>query len=86
MNAKLLTGCVIAALSLPASFARAELPAAIAAPGETPVTTIHAEGAQIYECKAGASGVLVWQFREPIATLSSMARQWAAISQVRAGS
>ena len=41
----------------------------IATPGETLVATIHAEGAQVYECKADASGKLSWQFREPIATL-----------------
>ena len=44
-------------------------PEAIAAPGETLVATIHAQGAQVYECKADASGALGWQFREPIATL-----------------
>ncbi|PWT93646.1 MAG: hypothetical protein C5B56_00370 [Proteobacteria bacterium] len=42
---------------------------AIAAPGETAVATLHAEGAQVYECKAGADGKLSWQFREPTATL-----------------
>jgi len=47
----------------------AQLPAAIAAPGETAVVTLHAQGAQIYECKACADGKLAWQFREPIATL-----------------
>jgi hypothetical protein len=47
----------------------AQMPAEIAAPGETPVVTLHAEGAQIYECKAGADGKLVWTFREPVATL-----------------
>ena len=31
--------------------------------------TVHAEGAQIYECKAGADGKSAWVFREPIATL-----------------
>jgi uncharacterized protein DUF3455 len=45
------------------------LPAAIAAPGEKTVATFHAEGAQIYQCKAGADGKLAWQAREPIATL-----------------
>jgi hypothetical protein len=45
------------------------LPDAIAAPGETVVLTAHAEGAQVYECKAGADGKLAWVFREPIATL-----------------
>src|SRR5438105_2506339 len=52
-----------------AGAARAQAPAAIAAPGETVVATLHAEGAQVYECKAGADGKLAWAFREPIATL-----------------
>lgn len=41
----------------------------IAAPGETPVLTLAAQGAQVYECKAGADGKLQWAFREPVATL-----------------
>ena len=49
--------------------AQTPLPDAIAAPGETVVLTLHAEGAQIYECKAGADGKLAWAFREPIAAL-----------------
>ena len=49
--------------------AAAELPGAIAAPGETVVLSTHAEGAQVYECKAGTDGKLGWLFREPIATL-----------------
>src|SRR6266498_3136790 len=49
--------------------AQAQIPAAIAAPGETIVATWHAEGAQLYECQAGADGKLAWAFREPIATL-----------------
>src|SRR5215207_5892143 len=28
-----------------------------------------AEGAQVYECKADPAGRLVWEFREPVATL-----------------
>src|SRR5437667_7455713 len=52
-----------------ASAAHAQIPAAIAAAGETAVATFHAEGAQVYECKAGADGKLAWSFREPIATL-----------------
>src|SRR5436853_6174137 len=52
-----------------AGAARAQAPAAIAAPGETVLATLHAEGAQVYECKAGADGKLAWAFREPIATL-----------------
>jgi hypothetical protein len=49
--------------------AQTALPDAIASPGETVVLTVHAEGAQVYECKAGADGKLAWAFREPIATL-----------------
>src|ERR1700684_2934903 len=49
--------------------AQTPLPDAIAAPGETVVLTVHAEGAQVYECKAGTDGRLTWAFREPIATL-----------------
>ena len=49
--------------------ATAQIPDAVAAPNEAVVTTVHAEGAQIYDCKAGAEGKLAWQFREPIATL-----------------
>jgi hypothetical protein len=55
-----------AALIVPAA---AQVPDAIAASDETAVATVHAEGAQVYECKADGSGQLVWQFREPIATL-----------------
>jgi Protein of unknown function (DUF3455) len=60
----LLSGSLVSA---PA--AETPLPDAIAAAGETIVLTVHAEGAQIYECKAGADGKLAWAFREPIATL-----------------
>jgi Protein of unknown function (DUF3455) len=49
--------------------AETPVPDAIAAPGETVVLTLHAEGAQVYECKAGTEGKLAWVFREPIATL-----------------
>jgi hypothetical protein len=52
----------------------AEVPDAIAAKGETVVLQVHAEGAQIYECKADAGGKLAWQFREPIASLFSDGR------------
>jgi hypothetical protein len=62
-------GFVIAVLLLPAASASAQTPDAIAAPGEKLVATIHAQGAQVYECKADAAGKLAWQFREPIATL-----------------
>jgi hypothetical protein len=57
--------------SLANASAAETLPDAIAAAGETVVLSVHAEGAQVYECKAGADGKLAWAFREPIATLLS---------------
>lgn len=45
------------------------IPEPIAAPGLVAVATVHAQGAQVYECRAGADGNLAWQFREPVATL-----------------
>jgi hypothetical protein len=33
------------------------------------VLSVHAEGAQVYECKVGGDGKPAWAFREPIATL-----------------
>jgi hypothetical protein len=65
------TGIIVACLAIVSgtSVSRAQVPDAIAAPGEVAIVTIHAEGAQIYECKADSGGKLVWQFREPIATL-----------------
>lgn len=47
----------------------ADLPEAIATPGEIVVVTLHAQGAQIYECRAGDNGQLGWAAREPVATL-----------------
>ena len=60
----LLSGALVSARA-----AETPLPDAIAAPSEAIVLTLHAEGAQVYECKAGADGKLAWAFREPIATL-----------------
>ena len=54
----------------------AQVPSAIAVPDETLLVTLHAEGAQIYQCKPDSDGksasqkvAPTWQFREPIATL-----------------
>lgn len=60
---------VVVALLLASPAARAEVPAAVAASGEQRIAILHAEGAQVYECKAGPSGALAWIFREPVATL-----------------
>jgi hypothetical protein len=51
------------------AIATAQVPNSIAAPGETVVLKVQAEGAQVYECKANPDAKLGWQFREPIATL-----------------
>jgi hypothetical protein len=59
----------VLALTAAHGTAQAEVPEAIAAKGETVVSQVHAQGAQIYECKADAAGKLAWQFREPIASL-----------------
>jgi len=61
----------VAALAVLPIVAAAQQADAIMVAGETLVTTIHAQGAQVYECKADASGALAWQFREPVATLLS---------------
>ena len=63
-----LIACTILLLSLSLS-AFAEVPESIAARGEIHVMTVHAVGAQVYECKSDSACKLTWQFREPIATL-----------------
>ncbi len=65
--------------------ALAQMPAAIAAPGQRVVATLHASGAQIYDCKAGKDGKLAWVFREPVAALSSTAKRSGAITRGRPG-
>ena len=69
LKSALLASPLVVVWLISASAAEKPLPAAIAAPGETIVLSVHAEGAQVYECKAGADGKLAWAFREPIATL-----------------
>lgn len=71
------TVCPIAALLLggPCAAAAAPQAAPVGAPAafdvadRPAVLVVHAAGAQIYECKAGASGATNWVFREPVATL-----------------
>jgi len=64
-----LSALVLAALVLPTSAANAEAPDAISVRGEALVATVHAVGSQVYECRFNTAGNLVWQFREPIASL-----------------
>jgi hypothetical protein len=79
MSIKLAVPCLLL-LAGPA-LAADPLPDAIAAPGESVVLSVHAEGAQVHECKAGTDGKLAWAFREPIATLlaegKTMGRHYA---------
>ena len=65
----LLSTTALAAAAPKVQDSTAPVPDAIAAPGYTVMLTLHAEGAQVYECRADASGKLGWMFREPIATL-----------------
>src|SRR6478609_943518 len=80
----LLSGALTSAPAAPTP-----LPEAIAAPGETVVLTLHALGAQVYECKAGTDGKSAWAFREPIATLmvdgKTVGRHYAGPNCERSG-
>ena len=71
MVKRLRTGAAAFAVLAPIAVASsaAELPDTIAAEGEAILVQLHAEGAQIYECKSDEGNKLTWQFREPIATL-----------------
>ena len=71
MRLCLRTGAALAVVSLVAlcEASAQALPDAIAAPGEKTVMTVYAEGAQVYECKPDTAGKLIWNFREPVATL-----------------
>ena len=62
---------LLSSASVLSASAQTALPEAIAAPGEAVMLTLHAEGAQVYECKSSGDGALAWVFREPIATLFS---------------
>lgn len=69
MSIRLPLPLMLAFSILPLPAAAGELPDAIAAPGEVLVATAQAVGAQVYECRFDTAGNLIWQFREPIATL-----------------
>jgi hypothetical protein len=65
------TGIAVALMtaSIVSANAAEPIPDAVAVSGQITVLTVHAEGAQVYDCKAGADGKTAWAFREPIATL-----------------
>ena len=69
MNPKSLLVGLLMGVLLPVEPLFAQMPPAIAVSRETIVATLHAEGAQIYECKLDPGNKPVWQSREPIAAL-----------------
>jgi hypothetical protein len=81
--ASLLSRSAVVASVLLGVQALAGTPDEIRVPGEIPGTVLHAEGAQIYECRPDAAHQLVWQAREPTATLmdgdKSVGRHYAAL-------
>jgi hypothetical protein len=66
-----LVASLLLSLSVTAMADDKPLPAAIAAPGEAVVLTVHAVGLQLYECKPGTDGKLAWAFTAPQATLTA---------------
>src|SRR5580704_4074214 len=71
---KILLKATLGATILLTTQSAAQMPSAISGRDGTELVTLHAEGAQLYECKPDSGnkpevGVLTWQFREPIATL-----------------
>lgn len=72
---KVLMNVVVRATILLTTQAVAEAPPAASAHDGVELVTLHAEGAQIYECNPDSGNksegrALTWQFREPIATLT----------------
>jgi hypothetical protein len=71
---KVLLNVAVRAMILLTTQATAQAPPAIEGRDGKVIVTLHAEGAQIYQCKSDSGkkpevGALTWQFREPIATL-----------------
>lgn len=80
---------LVAANLAPAGARADDLPPPIQAPGLTAFLTLHAVGAQVYQCEAGPDGKPAWTFREPIATLlrdgATPSRERATFGQHFAG-
>ncbi len=68
MRTAVITTTALVALNLLPARAD-ESQAQVSAAVGTAVQTVHAVGAQVYECKTDGRGALAWSFREPIATL-----------------
>jgi Protein of unknown function (DUF3455) len=74
LYSKILLNVAVRATILVSTQAAGQTPPAISGGDGTELVTLHAEGAQLYECKPDSGnkpevGALTWQFREPIATL-----------------
>lgn len=67
--------CLLVIAMVTTDAVKSDVPEAIAVPGAKVVALLQAEGAQIYECQAGAHGALSWQFREPVARLIENGRE-----------
>jgi Protein of unknown function (DUF3455) len=61
---------LLSGLSMSPSVAQTPIPDALAAPGESVVLRVNADGDQVYDCKTGADGKLAWVLRGPMATLT----------------
>ncbi|MGH6704934.1 MAG: DUF3455 domain-containing protein, partial [Bradyrhizobium sp.] len=68
---KAILALLIASIPWIGAWAETPLPDAIAAPGTTIVLSAHAQGSQVYSCKAGTDGKLTWTFVEPVAALTA---------------
>jgi hypothetical protein len=64
-----LAPAALSAAAAPPQAAPVSAPAAFDVADRAAILVVHAAGAQIYQCKADASGVTTWVFREPVATL-----------------
>jgi Protein of unknown function (DUF3455) len=64
-----LLATILTVLAAASGASAQKVPDAVAAQDETIVLQVHAEGAMIYECREQPNGRLVWEFREPVATL-----------------
>ena len=74
-HSKALLNTAFSATILLAAQAAAQMASVSSGRDGTELVTLHAEGAQLYECKPDSgnkpqAGALTWQFREPIAALT----------------
>jgi hypothetical protein len=66
---RLVLAALASALAGPTAAQPITAPAAFDVAARPVILQVHAEGAQLYECRADAAGHLAWAFREPVAAL-----------------